>query len=113
MVTYYSWTKINLKKDFTAVFSVTNCENTWDIFTNSLPENLLLMAVTDPGKSGDDVNDLIIEKLFQKPNNQLKNFNSALKNLSDCPRMDTAIMVRASFYYPNILINFLLNRSQS
>lgn len=49
IVSYYSWTKINLKKDFTAVFSVTNCYNTWDIFKDSRAENLLMLAVTDPG----------------------------------------------------------------
>lgn len=48
IVSYYSWTRINLKKDFTAVLSVTNCENTWDIYKDSRTENLLLIAVTDP-----------------------------------------------------------------
>lgn len=48
IVFYYSWTRINLKKDFTAVFSVTNCESTWEIFRDSREENLLLLALTDP-----------------------------------------------------------------
>lgn len=48
IVTYYSWTKINLKRDFSAVMSITNCENTWEIFSNSRVEDLLLIAMTDP-----------------------------------------------------------------
>lgn len=48
VISYYSWTRINLRKDFTAVFSVTNCENTWEIFRESRAEHLLLMALTDP-----------------------------------------------------------------
>lgn len=48
IVSYYSWTRINLKKDFTAVFSITNCENTWDIYRDSRTENLLMLALTDP-----------------------------------------------------------------
>ncbi|CRL07373.1 CLUMA_CG020350, isoform A [Clunio marinus] len=48
IVSYYSWTRINLKKDFTAVLSITNCENTWEIFEDSRSEYLLLMAITDP-----------------------------------------------------------------
>ncbi len=48
IVFYYSWTRINLKKDFTAVFSVSNCERTWELFRDSQPENLLLLAITDP-----------------------------------------------------------------
>lgn len=48
VVNYYSWTRINLKKDFTAVFSVTNCENTWEIYKESRTENLLMLALTDP-----------------------------------------------------------------
>lgn len=38
IVNYYSWTKINFKKDFSAVFSVTNCGNTWDIFKDARAE---------------------------------------------------------------------------
>lgn len=48
VVSYYSWTKINLKKDFSAVLSITSCENTWEIFRDSKGENLLIMAITDP-----------------------------------------------------------------
>lgn len=48
IVTYYSWTKINMKKDFTAVFSITNCDNTWDIYKESRTEHLLMIALTDP-----------------------------------------------------------------
>lgn len=48
VVSYYSWTKINLRKDFSAVLSVTNCENTWEIYRDAKGENLLMMAITDP-----------------------------------------------------------------
>lgn len=48
IVSYYSWTKINLKKDFSAVLSITNCENTWEIYRAARGENLLMMAITDP-----------------------------------------------------------------
>jgi glutamate receptor, ionotropic, invertebrate len=47
IVNYYSWTKINLRKDFSAVLSITSCENTWEIYRDSRGENLLLMAITD------------------------------------------------------------------
>lgn len=48
IVSYYSWTRINLRKDFTAVFSITNCENTWEIYKESRTENLLMISITDP-----------------------------------------------------------------
>lgn len=48
IIFYYSWTRINLRKDFTAVLSITNCDNTWEIFRDSMAENLLLIALTDP-----------------------------------------------------------------
>lgn len=48
VVSYYSWTKINLRKDFSAVFSITNCENTWEIYRDAKGENLLMIAITDP-----------------------------------------------------------------
>jgi hypothetical protein len=48
VVSYYSWTKINLRKDFSAVLSITNCENTWEIYRDAKGENLLMMAITDP-----------------------------------------------------------------
>lgn len=48
VVSYYSWTKINLRKDFSAVLSITNCENTWEIYRDSKGENLLMIAITDP-----------------------------------------------------------------
>lgn len=48
IVSYFSWTKINLRKDFSAVLSITNCENTWEIYHDSKGENLLIMAITDP-----------------------------------------------------------------
>lgn len=47
IISYYSWTRINLRKDFSAVLSITNCENTWEIFRDSRAENLLLLALTD------------------------------------------------------------------
>lgn len=48
IVTYYSWTSINFKKDFTAVFSVTNCKETWKVFKRCREETLVLMALSDP-----------------------------------------------------------------
>jgi ionotropic glutamate receptor len=48
VVSYYAWTKINLKRDFTAVLSITSCENTWEIYRDCRGENLLMMAITDP-----------------------------------------------------------------
>lgn len=48
VVSYYAWTKINLRKDFSAVLSITSCENTWEIYRDSKGENLLIMAITDP-----------------------------------------------------------------
>ena len=48
VVSYYSWTKINLRKDFSAVLSITNCENTWEIYRDAKGENLLMIAITDP-----------------------------------------------------------------
>lgn len=48
IISYYSWTKINLRKDFSAVLSITSCENTWEIYRDSRGENLLMMAITDP-----------------------------------------------------------------
>ncbi|XP_059609151.1 ionotropic receptor 93a [Phlebotomus argentipes] len=47
-VTYYSWTAVNLKKDYMAVLTVTNCDNTWKVFREARAETLLLMALTDP-----------------------------------------------------------------
>lgn len=46
-VTYYSWTKINLKKDFTAIFSISNCISTWELFEGAKKEDLLLMSITE------------------------------------------------------------------
>lgn len=70
-IKYYSWSNINFKKgamcdlivavighdlmkffflfrsDFTAILSIANCKNTWDIFYASRKETLLLMALTD------------------------------------------------------------------
>ncbi|XP_055527509.1 ionotropic receptor 93a [Wyeomyia smithii] len=47
IVKYFSWTSINLKRDFTAVLSVANCENTWDVYRNAAKENLVVMSITD------------------------------------------------------------------
>ncbi|XP_053689812.1 ionotropic receptor 93a [Sabethes cyaneus] len=47
IVKYFSWTSINLKRDFTAVLSVSNCENTWDVYRNAAKENLVMMSITD------------------------------------------------------------------
>lgn len=45
---YYSWTRINYKKDFTAVFSITRCEDTWNIFKEARDEQLIMIALTEP-----------------------------------------------------------------
>ncbi|XP_055690671.1 ionotropic receptor 93a [Lutzomyia longipalpis] len=47
-VTYYSWTSINLKKDYMAVLMISNCDNTWKVFSEARQETLLLIAMTDP-----------------------------------------------------------------
>ncbi|XP_021705215.1 ionotropic receptor 93a [Aedes aegypti] len=47
IVKYFSWTSINLRRDFTAVLSISNCENTWDVYRNAAKENLVIMSITD------------------------------------------------------------------
>ncbi|CAK1555259.1 unnamed protein product [Leptosia nina] len=47
MVHYYSWTAINLKKGFLAVFSVASCEDTWSLFKRVQDEQILLFALTE------------------------------------------------------------------
>ncbi|XP_031629410.1 ionotropic receptor 93a isoform X2 [Contarinia nasturtii] len=47
-IKYYSWSKINFNKDFTAIFSIASCTSTWEIFEHVQRERLLLMAITDP-----------------------------------------------------------------
>lgn len=46
-VTYYSWTNFNLKRDYMAVLSVTNCMETWKVFDKAREENLVHIALTD------------------------------------------------------------------
>lgn len=46
-VTYYSWSNVNLKRDYMAVFSVTNCKQTWEVFDKAREESLLHMALTE------------------------------------------------------------------
>ncbi|XP_053678178.1 ionotropic receptor 93a [Anopheles nili] len=48
IVKYYSWTSINLKRDFSAVLSVSNCKNTWEIYQEAVRERLVMMSITDP-----------------------------------------------------------------
>ncbi|KFB38903.1 AGAP000256-PA-like protein [Anopheles sinensis] len=48
IVKYYSWTSINLKRDFSAVISVTGCKNTWDIYQEAVRERLVMLSITDP-----------------------------------------------------------------
>lgn len=38
---------MNLKNDYMAVFSVTNCKETWEVFDKAREENLLHMALTE------------------------------------------------------------------
>uniref|UniRef100_A0AAU6ND91 IR93a n=1 Tax=Mythimna loreyi TaxID=667449 RepID=A0AAU6ND91_9NEOP len=47
IVHYYSWTAISLKKGFLAVFSIASCEDTWDLFSRTEEEELLLFALTE------------------------------------------------------------------
>ncbi|CAH1636349.1 unnamed protein product [Spodoptera littoralis] len=46
-VYYYSWTAISLKKGFLAVFSIASCEDTWELFSRTEEEELLLFALTE------------------------------------------------------------------
>uniref|UniRef100_A0A336KK94 CSON009436 protein n=1 Tax=Culicoides sonorensis TaxID=179676 RepID=A0A336KK94_CULSO len=48
IVNYYAWTKINYKKDFTAVLTITNCVETWEVFEEIQEEKLLMIALTEP-----------------------------------------------------------------
>uniref|UniRef100_A0A4Y0BNW6 Ionotropic glutamate receptor C-terminal domain-containing protein n=1 Tax=Anopheles funestus TaxID=62324 RepID=A0A4Y0BNW6_ANOFN len=48
IVKYYSWTSINLKRDFSAVLSVSSCKNTWDIYQEAVRERLVMLSITDP-----------------------------------------------------------------
>ncbi|XP_058827029.1 ionotropic receptor 93a [Topomyia yanbarensis] len=47
IVKYFSWTSINLRRDFTAVLSVANCDNTWDVYKNAAKEILIVLSITD------------------------------------------------------------------
>nr|QRF71037.1 ionotropic receptor [Semiothisa cinerearia] len=47
VVHYYSWTSISLKKGFLAVFSIASCVDTWDLFSRTQAEELLLFALTE------------------------------------------------------------------
>ncbi|KAG6440761.1 hypothetical protein O3G_MSEX001513 [Manduca sexta] len=47
VVHYYSWTSISLNKGFLAVFSVASCLDTWDLFSRTEEEELLLFALTE------------------------------------------------------------------
>ncbi|KAF9802070.1 hypothetical protein SFRURICE_004321 [Spodoptera frugiperda] len=47
IVYYYSWTAISLKKGFLAVFSIASCEDTWELFSRTEEEELLLFALTE------------------------------------------------------------------
>ncbi|XP_058063551.1 ionotropic receptor 93a [Anopheles bellator] len=48
VVKYYSWTSINLKRDFSAVISVSSCDNTWAIYQEASRERLVMLSITDP-----------------------------------------------------------------
>ncbi|XP_037875093.2 ionotropic receptor 93a [Bombyx mori] len=47
LVHYYSWTTISLNKGFLAVFSIASCEDTWELFSRTEEEDLLLFALTE------------------------------------------------------------------
>ena len=46
-VTYFSWSNVNLRNDYLAVFSVTNCKETWEVFDKAREESMLHMAMTE------------------------------------------------------------------
>ncbi|KAH8343645.1 hypothetical protein KR059_002422, partial [Drosophila kikkawai] len=47
-VRYFSWNSVRLKKaDFLAAITVTDCENTWNFYKNSMETSVLLIAITD------------------------------------------------------------------
>lgn len=43
---YFSWSNINVKRDITAILSITSCEDTWRLFKAAQDENLLHMAIS-------------------------------------------------------------------
>lgn len=47
VVYYYSWTKINYKRDFTAVFTITGCSEMWEVYDEIQDEKLLMIALTE------------------------------------------------------------------
>ncbi|XP_030750228.1 ionotropic receptor 93a [Sitophilus oryzae] len=46
-VQFYAWTAINVKRDLTAILSITSCAKTWALFKASETENLLHMAISE------------------------------------------------------------------
>lgn len=86
IVSYFSWTKINLRKDFTAVLSITSCENTWEIYRDAKGENLLMMAITDPDCPRLPYDEALMVRIFdtkfkKKVLNKNKKFLKQLKKL--------------------------------
>lgn len=49
-VHYFSWSNINVKRDITAILSITSCEDTWRLFKAAQDENLLHMAISGKRK---------------------------------------------------------------
>ncbi|GLV41761.1 Ionotropic receptor 93a [Carabus blaptoides fortunei] len=47
-VQYYSWTSINVKRDFTGILSVASCKDTWKLYNTIVSENILFMAISEP-----------------------------------------------------------------
>ncbi|XP_041979809.1 ionotropic receptor 93a [Aricia agestis] len=47
VVHYFSWTAINLKKGYLAIFSVASCEDTWSLFERAEEEQMLMFALTE------------------------------------------------------------------
>ncbi|CAG9864021.1 unnamed protein product [Phyllotreta striolata] len=43
----YSWTSINVRKDLTAIFSITSCYDTWKLFRLTQKEELVHLAITE------------------------------------------------------------------
>ncbi|KAF7278271.1 hypothetical protein GWI33_008627 [Rhynchophorus ferrugineus] len=46
-VQYFAWTAINVKRDLSAILSITSCANTWRLFKTAETENLLHMAISE------------------------------------------------------------------
>ncbi|CAG9765217.1 unnamed protein product [Ceutorhynchus assimilis] len=46
-VQLFAWSAINVKRDFSALLSITSCEDTWRLFRAAASENLLHIAISE------------------------------------------------------------------